>query len=342
MSDWLKQLLPALCEAIKQHPVLALVLAFVVALWSVALPTEAISSGWVVGLTVALVLVGLLFDTFMQRAEPVRDSVPNIVLFDESHGQPEWIYAPAPTIERGYGQIAETTRRHYNAEILKKGEDISLKKLRNYAALVLPIGPAGKCSLTPNERKAITEYVRQGGGLLLLSIYAADWHHKANLNEIAQNYGMVFDRDVVMPKGATAQDARDQFAEGTPGSKNVVSAAPTQSEGEEGIVGELIKDVHRVTTISSCSLTISDAAVPIVTTDPESVVFEPEPIGGGIAIRRYLEKQTGPVPIVGASRSGKVIAVGSWKMFLDEFVDLPNSDNGRLYQNILGWLTTRR
>jgi len=243
---------------------------------------------------------------------------------------------------RGYGQIAETTRRHYNIEILKEGEDISLKKLCNYAAFILPIGPEGKCSLTPNERKAITEYVHQGGGLLLLSIYAADWHHKANINEITQNYGMVFNTDVVMPKGATAQDAKDQFAEGSPSSKNVVSARPVQNEEGKGIVGELTKDIHQIATISSCSLTISDAAVPIVTTDPESVVFEPEPIGGGIAIRQYLEKRTESVPIVGASRSGKVIAVGSWKMFLDDFVDLPNSDNCRLYQNILGWLTSRR
>lgn len=337
---------PEICKAFKQHPVLGLLLVFLIALWAIALPTKTISLGYIVGLTLAIVILGLLSEGFNRiiRSRRVPASPSNAVLFDETHGQEKWgRNNPAPTIDKGYMRIAGITRQHYAVEVLEAGKAISLEKLREYAAFILTIGPQGLCSLKEDELKAIRDYVRQGGGVLILSTYTGDWHHEANLNRLAEDYGMTFNNDVVMQKDATPHHARYQLFEGKPSSKCVVLAQPVEDDGiQDTIKTELLKDVRQIVTLSSCSLNITDAATAVLRSGSESTVFEPEPTGRGINIRSYRERGKGPVALVGASKAGKVVTVGSWKTFLDDFVNEPNYDNARLYENILHWLTARR
>ena len=344
MTNWLDRLGPDIGEAFKQHPVLGLLLAFLIALWAIALRTETISLGDMVGLTLAIVILGLLSEGVIRIIRSRRVSATPSVLFDETHGQEKWERNnPPPTISGGYKCIAGITKQHYDVEVLEAGKVISLEKLHEHAAFILTIGPQGLCSLKEDELKAIRDYVRQGGGVLILSTYTGDWHHEANLNRLAEDYGMTFNNDVVMQKDATPHHARYQLFEGKPSSKYVVLAQPVEDDGiQDTIKTELLKDVRQIVTLSSCSLNITDAATAVLRSGSESTVFEPEPTGRGITIRSYRERGKGPVALVGASKAGKVVTVGSWKTFLDDFVNEPNYDNARLYENILHWLTARR
>ena len=342
MKNWLDQLGPDMGEAFKQHPVLGLLLAFLIALWAIALRTETISLGDMVGLTLAIVILGILSEGVIRSR---RVSAIPSVLFDETHGQEKWGRSnPPPTIGGGYKRIAGITRQHYAVEVLEAGKVISLGKLRKHAAFILTIGPQGLCSLKEDELTAIRDYVHNyGGGVLILSTYTGDWHHEANLNRLAEDYGMTFNNDVVMPKDATHHHARYQLFEGKPSSKYGILAQPVEDDGiQDTIKTELLKDVRQIATLSSCSLTITDAATAVLRSGSESTVFEPEPTGRGITIRTYRERKKGPVTLVGASKASKVVTVGSWKTFLNDFVNEPNCDNARLYENILQWLTARR
>lgn len=268
----------------------------------------------------------------------------NAVLFDNTHGQEKWVtFNPPPTIGGGYKRIEGITRQHYTVEVLEAGEAISLEKLREHVAFILTIGPDKSCFLKKEELDAIREYVRQGGGVLILSTYTGDWHHEANLNQLAEGYGMTFNNDVVMPKDATPDDARIQLSKGKPSSEYAVLAQPVEDGGiKDTIRTELLKDVRQIVTLSSCSLNITNAATAVLCSESESTVFEPEPTGRGVQILSYQERGKDSVALVGASKVGKVVTVGSWKTFLDDFVNEPNYDNARLYENILYWLTARR
>jgi hypothetical protein len=46
-----------------------------------------------------------------------------------------------------------------------------------------------------------------------------------------------------------------------------------------------------------------------------------------------------PQVIVAVSRTHRVVAAGSWKLFSDAFVADHSFDNGRLLENILQWLS---
>ena len=90
MTNWLDRLGPDIGEAFKQHPVLGLLLAFLIALWAIALRTETISLGDMVGLTLAIVILGLLSEGVIRIIRSRRVSATPSVLFDETHGQEKW------------------------------------------------------------------------------------------------------------------------------------------------------------------------------------------------------------------------------------------------------------
>jgi hypothetical protein len=265
----------------------------------------------------------------------------NAVLFDEAHGQSRWKYPMAPTIDDGYMSIKKLTQQHYTVGVLK--EAVSAIELRTYAAFVLPIGPEGLTYLKDEELDAIRDYVRQGGGLLVLSYYTGDWHHEANLNEVLDSFGITFINDVVMPKNATTVQARSQLFKGPTDSDYLVMAQPATDNRATNRMGEeLLANVRQVATVSSCSLSIAGAATAILRSGSESTQFVPKPTGKGIVIAEYKKTGRGSAVLVGASKNHKVIAVGSWKTFLNEFIDDPNYDNRSLYENMLSWLMTKR
>jgi hypothetical protein len=270
-----------------------------------------------------------------------QSSLRASILFDEGHGQDRW-FGIAPTIAKGYLRIATAIGQHMDVAFLPAGSRISGETLQAHTALVLALGPQGRTQLIDEEREAIHEFVRNGGGLLVLGAYTGDWHHEGNLNYLLGEYGIAFNRDVVMQAGAQSSDGKLQGSERTPKSSYAVKARPMPSAGAGGVsqmANALLDGVPAVVTLSSCSLYIDDdLAVGLLVSSPDSVILEPVPIGVTILIDKYRDVGRGPAIVLAASRTSKVIAAGSWKIFLDAFVDDVRYANERLFRNIVEWL----
>ncbi len=261
------------------------------------------------------------------------------VLFDEAHGQASW-FGLRPTVDRGFSRIKATTEQHLAVRTLADGQKLATATLQGHRALILAIGPEGKTRLLDEEITAVHNFVRGGGGLLVLGTYTGDWHHEANLNQLIQEYGISFGLDVVT---TTADDGWRQGREKLPDSDCAVKAFCAPSETHQAAAGTqtaLLKGVSTIITLSSCTLVFnSDLATPILCSAADSVILEPEPTGIGVQIQKYQRKRQAAAVILAASKNHRVVVAGSWKMFLDAFIDHTSYQNGQLHQNILDWLT---
>jgi len=264
------------------------------------------------------------------------------VLFDESHGQDLWWYLP-PTLDQGFHRLKEVASKQFQVEFLGGKGKTTAAQLAEAAAFILAMGPQGKSRLDPDEIDAIQDFVKKGGGLLVMGTYTGDWHHEANLNRLIEYFGIVFNRDVVLPASAGADDCKDQSPQYSPGAKSVVTARPVQvlaSSPVKRTWSALTRKVDQVLTLSSCSLYIDEAkAIPLLESDPTSVLQEPVPLGIGIHIDKCQGRGRGPATVLAASRFSKVVVAGNYKMFLNDFIDHPGSQNRKLWENILKWLT---
>ena len=272
----------------------------------------------------------------------VGDQLKTRLLFDESHGQGLWWYLP-PTLDQGFHRLKEVASKHFQVEFLGGKGKTTAARLAEAAAFILAMGPQGKSRLDPDEIDAIQDFVKKGGGLLVMGTYTGDWHHEANLNRLIEYFGIVFNRDVVLPASAGADDCKDQSPQYLPEAKSVVTAKPVQvlaSSPVKRTRSALTRKVDQVLTLSSCSLYIDEAkAIPLLESDPTSVLQEPVPLGIGIHIDKCQGRGRGPATLVAASRFSKVVVTGSYKMFLNDFIDHPGSQNRKLWENILKWLT---
>ncbi len=273
--------------------------------------------------------------------DPVTDSSsgpgPAAVLFDEGHGQGLW-FGPSPTVDKGYSQAAALIGQQRRVAFAPSGRRFSQASLAGYAALVLAIGPQGQTQLTEDELEAVRDFVRGGGGLLVLGAYTGDWHHEANLNRLIEGYGITFNRDVVLPAGARPDDGFVQGGNLGRAMRCTVNAFPSSAANR---VQDLLDQVGVVAALSSCSLYVDEGmAAPLLRASPDSVILEPEPAGAGIHIQGYIERGQGPAVLVAAATTAKVVVAGSWRLFLDAFMADPRYTNRQLFSNILDWLAT--
>lgn len=262
------------------------------------------------------------------------------VLFDEAHGQERW-FRLRPTVDKGFGRLKAITEQRFAVATLARGQKFSTATLRGSRALVLAVGPEKTTLLADDEIAAVHEFVRHGGGLLVMGTYTGDWHHEANLNRLLEEYGIAFNRDVVTNR---ADEGFTQGGERSPNSRCTVVACPGAGQDQPAIAAlaaALLAGVSVVGTLSSCSLYVQeDLALPLLQSGQESLVLEPVPEGQGIRIQEYRQTRPGPAVLAAASKTGRVVVVGAWKMFLDGFIDDPQRQNGKFFENLLAWLTT--
>ncbi len=259
-----------------------------------------------------------------------------LLLFDESHGQGLW-FGAGPTVHKGYSRIAALARSRAEVAFNPVGSPISAALLRSCRAFVLVMGPQRAGRLSAEEMAALHAFVRAGGGLLVLGAYTGDWHHEANFNELLAEYGMAFNRDVILPAGSLPEHGFAQGAAATPESPHCVIARPAPAQGTDGEA--LRRGVARLSLPSACSLYVDEAlAAPLFLAPEDARILEPVPLGIGIHIQRYQDRGAGPAPLIAAARQARVVAVGGWKLFLDPFVAAAAYDNARFFENLRDWL----
>ena len=193
------------------------------------------------------------------------DTMPKGVVFDRSHGQDGW-NPVSPTPERDFKRIASIASAppvHSNVT------QITSSLLSYLDAYVLPIGPGqgSHRTLSPSEVNALVRFATGSRGLMLLSAYTGDWHHRWNLNDVARHFGLRFNVDALTSRlqkvgygevNANYPDDRGAF---------VAVPAPTP---HDSVQSRLLDGITKVAVASCCTLSAgSDCAAPILLNDIE-------------------------------------------------------------------------
>lgn len=261
-----------------------------------------------------------LFPLEVHRSRIIDFSSNQNILFDESHSQSQWNKGEIPLIEYDY-KLAQllAQEKGFNVSTIKSWK-LFKKNLKNKQILIL-VSPREDLFL-PSEIKDILDFVRCGGGVLLLGYYCGDIHHKTNLNEITTNFGITFNYDRVVDKKNYS------------GSILRIICSPIGSH-------EIVKGVRNIYVPFPCSLEISFKGEAVLMSSKNSYIETPDLVEDGI-IRSYRKSDVGPKPIAGVSTygMGKVVVIGSWQVFTTSSMQHKDCENLRFYLNIIKWLAT--
>ncbi len=267
--------------------------------------------------------------------DPTTAYKTTTIIFDESYHQDEWY--GQPIVSAGYSEIAEDIVKLCNVATNKDGYS-NTEVLPPNGILVLPTPYR---SIVDDQQYAeITKWVNRGGGLLVFGFYLMDAHHYNNLNNLPRRLGFEFSHNLTMPKGredfrdcmdqAFAYANRDYWIETTP-------------VGEPSL-HSLLDGVAKLALTSSCTVECAAQAELIVSTsDPVAVLHalgHKNPEGRLIQLTDYILDKHATVPFMVALKygAGRVVGIGTWKIFLNELVS-SGHDNKKLFQNIISWLT---
>ena len=208
-----------------------------------------------------------------------------------------------------------------------------------HRVLVLPL--TLKADLNSDECNAIATWVEEGHGLLALGTYLMERHHETNMNELLRRLGLQFSHDLIMPDGKDDDRSCRKQAIGVDRSVAVM----TQPRGNPA--GHAILDsVGTISFQSAC--TVESEVTTDLVVETEAVCSRMNANGRReqesnrlMLIDDYVVQTRGHLPFLVALRAGlgRVVALGSWKIFLNDFVDDPQLDNKRLFRNCIRWLS---
>jgi len=196
-------------------------------------------------------------------------------------------------------------------------KDLTKKVFENIEVLVL--GNPIDDYFSNIEIKEITNFVRLGGSLLLVSEYGADYLQKTNLNDIAKNFGFLFEKNLIK--------------EENPKNHNCSSILHIHEFPEAGFLNGL----REVVIGGTCSLYLKKGA---------NVLLETNKLNNWSEIYNNSleewEKDKEQAHIIAAYAKfgqGKVIALGDIDIFCsDDNIGINSLDNQKFLQNVFSWL----
>jgi parallel beta-helix repeat protein len=212
-------------------------------------------------------------------------ALKGIVLFDESHAE---IFSIAPNAKYSYSKLA------------------SLLEPKGYEAKTLDSTP-------------IT--VSNNGSLLLINEWGGDFRQGSNLNDIAENFGIVFNNDLV-------NDPTNNFHN-----------TPTYAIIHEFSRHSITKGINEFLYPAGCSLIANSS---IARADDDSYTTLPK-----IPIQALAEEERGSITVLAATNfeGGRVVCIGDGDFCSDLDIDgdgranIDEYDNKKLALNIVEWLS---
>ncbi len=198
-----------------------------------------------------------------------------------------------------------------------ENENITKEALENVDLLI--IGNPIDDFFSSLEIKHVVNYVRSGGGLLLLSEYGADHLQKTNLNDIAGRFGIFFEKNIIKEANDTNQ--------------NCSSILHIQNFVEH----QLTKNLREVIIGGACSLFLSKEVKPLLQTNDRSIWSEIYNNTSEKWTKEDEKRQT--VAAYTEFGQGKVVAVGDIDIFTSNSrIGINSLDNRKFLQNIINWL----
>jgi len=198
-----------------------------------------------------------------------------------------------------------------------ENKDLTKKVLENIDVLIL--GNPIDDYFSNIEIKEIVNFVRLGGSLLLVSEYGADYLQKTNLNDIANHFGFLFEKNLIK--------------EQNPKNQNCSSILHIHEFPEI----DFLNGLREVVIGGTCSLYLKKGA---------KVLLETSKLNNWSEIYNNSleewEKDKEQLHIIAAYAKfgqGKVIALGDIDIFCnDDNIGINSLDNQKFLHNSLSWL----
>ena len=203
--------------------------------------------------------------------------------------------------------------------IVKKSESEQLKLEMLKEIDLLVIGNPIDVFFSSNEVKLVVDFVRSGGGLLLLSEYGSDYLQKTNLNDISGKFGFTFEKNLIKEVNQANQNFISTL--------HIVNFVKHQ----------LTNHLREIKIGGSCSLFLSKDAKPLLQTNENSwsEVFNS-------STEQWLKEDEEKEQVIAAFTEfgkGKVVAIGDIDLFTaDSNIGLHALDNQKFIENIINWL----
>jgi hypothetical protein len=258
------------------------------------------------------------------------------VAIDQSYQQDWWI--GEPTLTAGYSSITSFSPKFTSWTVHRDGY-VSTNALEGTDVLILPT--PFRTYVPYTEYREIVRWVQRGGGLLLLGIYVMEVHHRNNLNQLLRRLGMEFCHNLLMPVGRESfKECMDQAFEYQDSTLWIVSGVRGSKSDHP-----ILNNVDKIALTSSCSVECAkDPELLVTTSDDVSTLhvkgFKDPETGRIVRPTDYILDKRGPGAFLAALRYGKgrVVGIGSWKVFLNEFLENESLDNSKLLHNCITWL----
>jgi len=232
------------------------------------------------------------------------------ILFDLNHNE-------MLTLDNDFSDFLKLLH-NLNFKIEKnENKDLTKKVLENIDVLIL--GNPIDDYFSNIEIKEIVNFVRLGGSLLLVSEYGADYLQKTNLNDIANHFGFLFEKNLIK--------------EQNPKNQNCSSILHIHEFPEV----DFLNGLREVVIGGTCSLYLKKGA---------KVLLETSKLNNWSEIYNNSleewEKDKEQLHIIAAYAKfgqGKVIALGDIDIFCnDDNIGINSLDNQKFLHNSLSWL----
>lgn len=250
--------------------------------------------------------------------QPVSD-VNGFILFDETHNQATWDRDEVPLLHRDLASFAKLIQKKANLPV-KRGHSMLNTGLLDSIKCLILICPR-EVFLSQAEIDHIKMFARTGGACLICGYYLSDKHHRTNLSNLTESFGVKLCYDLVADQIECFRD-RYSIRCSTPEIQ-----APTVFERR-----------LRPMAPYTCSLEIFPPSFPILMSSTSSYTEVPEIIHAGI-VKSFKRDRDGGFP-VGAAREysrGRVVVLGSWEMLTDtQMATFP--DNSVFLEQVIEWL----
>lgn len=275
-----------------------------------------------------------------EQVEPLGSPAQNKagILVDLSHGQDKW----------GMGSIFELagdTLIHmivpppaqvpWDIRAIRDSRQLCSQDLARWRGLLL--GLPHHQAIDEGSRQAIVAWVRAGGRLALLGFELSDRHHGANLNALAEAFGLRFNTDIVAPKGWKETAGKPY-------------GAAVEYKGIEASGHALMQGVERLSFHNLCTLTVEPGAQVLLALGnhgisqivPETAHYVDGELKSG-DLRYEVIDEAPWVPLIaespaGLTGQGKVVAVGTWDLLGGGYKLTEETDNLLFLRNLLAWL----
>ncbi len=204
---------------------------------------------------------------------------------------------------------------------IKKNEGKSLTQKLLHDVDILVIGNPINNYFSSIEIKTLIDFVRKGGGLLLVSEYGADYLQRTNLNDISGIFGIFFKKNIIKEYNKINQ--------------NCSSILSIQDFEKHKITNQL----RDIVIGGSCSLFLNKNSRPLLKTNDNSVWSE---IYNNSA-KQWSKDEEEKRQIIAAYTEygrGKVVALGDVDIFTDDpHIGINQLDNRKFILNVLNWFT---